>query len=174
MMDTQHPDFELEKQVESLIDWLRPVSLMDQLSVIAVDTIRAAIERTNFMVINRLQASCSVKFKQTKNITTWGETEITTYGAKIVSMAPELSLSSIGGTIPVIEIPEGIPMPETKEVAALMTLIGHMVVHREVPRETLAGLGDATRSMPNTYRNGKEALAYCAQRLQQPQDYIMC
>ena len=119
------------------------------------------------MVINRLQASCSVKFKQTKNITTWGETEITTYGAKIVSMAPELSLSTIGSTIPVIEVPRDIPLPEVKEMAALLTLIGHMVVNREVPQETLAGLGDATRSMPNVYRKGKAALAYCANLLQQ-------
>ena len=170
-MDEKHKEHELEKQVEALIDWLRSVSLMDQLSVIDANTIRAAIEKTNYMVINRLKASCSVKFKKTKNITVWGETEKTTYGAKIVSMAPELSLSTIGGTIPVIEIPDGIPMPETKEVAALMTLIGHMVVHREVPKQTLAGLGDATRSVPNTYRKGKEALAYCANLLQQFPNY---
>ena len=82
-------------------------------------------------------------------------------------MAPELSLSTIGGTIPVIEVPDGIPMLETKEVASLMTLIGQMVVHREPPKQTLEGLGDATRSVSNTYRKGKEALAYCANLLQQ-------
>ena len=157
--------------MEALIDRLKAVSLVDQLSKIDANTIRAAIENTNYMVINRLKASCSVTFKRTKNITTWGETEITTYGAKIVSMAPELSLSTIGGTIPVIEVPEDIPMPETKEVAQLMTLIGHMVVHCEVPKQTLEGLGDATRSMPNTYRKGKEALAYCAHLLQQHPNY---
>ena len=153
--------------MEALIDWLKQVSLVDQLSKIDANTIRAAIENTNYMVINRLRASCSVTFKQTKNITTSGETEITTYGAKIVSMAPELSLSTIGGTIPVIEVPENIPMPDIHEVAHLMTLIGHMVAHRDVPTETLAELGDATRTVPNVYKRGKEALAYCANLLQQ-------
>ena len=91
-----------------------------------------------------------------------------------MSMAPELSLSTIGGTIPVIEVPEDIPMPDIKEVAHLMTLIGHMVAHREVPKETFAGLGDATRSMPNVYKKGKEALAYCADRLQQRRPPLQC
>ena len=119
------------------------------------------------MVINRLQASCSVKNKKTKNITVWGETTTTTSGAKIVSMAPELSLSTIGSTIPVIEVPRDLPLPEVSEVTALLTLIGHMVVDREVPQETLAGLGDTTKSMPTVYRKGKEALAFCANLLQQ-------
>ena len=82
-------------------------------------------------------------------------------------MAPELSLSTIGGTIPVIEVPENIPMPDIHEVAHLMTLIGHMVAHRDVPTETLAELGDATRTVPNVYKRGKEALAYCSNWLQQ-------
>ena len=88
--------------------------------------------------------------------------------------APELSLATIGSTIPVIEVPVGVPMPDIKEVAHLMALIGHMVVHREAPKEALAGLGDATRSVPNVYRRGKEALAYCSQRVRQLQDYNMC
>ena len=67
---TQHPDVELEKQVEALIGWLRPVSLMDHLSVIDARTIRAAIGRTNFMAVNRLKASCSVVYKRTRNIVT--------------------------------------------------------------------------------------------------------
>ena len=62
--ETSHPDHELGKQVEALIDWLKAVSLVDQLSKIGANTIRAAIENTNYMVINRLKASCSVKFKK--------------------------------------------------------------------------------------------------------------
>ena len=41
---------ELEKRVESLIDWLRMVSLMGQLNKINVETIRAAIASTNWIV----------------------------------------------------------------------------------------------------------------------------
>ena len=146
---------------------------MDQLSVIDANTIRNAIANTNYMVINRMQASRTVKFKKTQNITKWGETEITTSGAKIVSMAPELSLATIGSTIPVIEVPVDVPMPEVKEVAHIMTLIGQMVVHREAPTQTIVGLGDETRAVPNTYRTGKEALAYCSQRVRQLQEYNM-
>ena len=80
-------------------------------------------------------------------------------------MAPELSLATIGSTIPVIEVPVDVPMPDIKEVAHLMTLNGQMVVQREAPRETLAGLGDETRSVPNVYRKGKDALSYCSQRV---------
>ena len=67
-----HPEYEPKKQVEALLDWLRTVSFMDQLSTIDANAIREAIANTNYMVINRMQASCTVKFKQTKNITTWG------------------------------------------------------------------------------------------------------
>ena len=56
--------------MEALIVWLKMVSLMDQLSAIDANTIRAAIVRTNYMVVNRLKASRSVIYKRTRNITT--------------------------------------------------------------------------------------------------------
>ena len=82
-------------------------------------------------------------------------------------MAPELSLATIGGLIAVIEVPGDVPLPHIKEVAYLMTLIGQMVVQREAPKETLAGLGDQTKTIPNIYRKGKDALAHCVQLLHQ-------
>ena len=85
--ERNHPDYELDKQVESLIDWLRMVSLMDQLSVADANTISAAIERTNYMVVNRLKASRSVVYKRTRNITT-ENVNYPTCGAQIVSLAP--------------------------------------------------------------------------------------
>ena len=65
-----HPDYELERKVEAMIDWFRMVSLLDQLSVIDANTIRAAIARTNYMVEHSLQASRSIKFKRTRDIVT--------------------------------------------------------------------------------------------------------
>ena len=52
-------------QDEALLDWLRMVSLMGQLSGIGADAISEAIVKTNFMVTNRVQASRSIKFKKT-------------------------------------------------------------------------------------------------------------
>ena len=108
--DKAHPEHELDKQVEALLDWLRMVSLMDQLTDVDAETIKAAIERTNYMVVNRLKASVTVKHKQTVNICT-DSVPFPTSGAKIVSMAPELSLAVIGSVIPVIEVPGGLGMP---------------------------------------------------------------
>ena len=65
-----HPDYELDKQVEALLNWLRMVSLMDQLTVIDADSIRDASARTNYMVVNRLKASRSMVYKRTRNICT--------------------------------------------------------------------------------------------------------
>ena len=124
------------------------------------------------MVVNRMQASCSVQFKQAKNITT-GETDYVTNNANIVSLAPELSLATIGSTIPVIEVPEGMPCPTLQEMAYVLTQIGHMVIHREVPKHTIEGLGDDTRTIPNIYLKGKEALTYCARKVRQQQPYNM-
>ena len=61
-----HPDHELEKNVEAMVESLRSVSMMDQLAVVNVNTIREAIERTNYMVTNRVRASISIKFKKDK------------------------------------------------------------------------------------------------------------
>ena len=68
--ESTHPDYELDKQVESLIDWLRMVPLMDQLSAVDANTIRAAIERTNDMVVNRVKASRSWSKSGSKSTST--------------------------------------------------------------------------------------------------------
>ena len=167
--DPNHPDHELEKKVEALIDWLRMVSLMDQLTVVDAAAIRAAIARTNFMVENRVQASRSIKFKKTRNIMTENVNHPLA-GAKIVSLAPELSLATIGTRIPVIEMPTDMPYPTLKDMAFILTLIGQMVINRPVPVHTIVGLGDDTKAIPNTYKKGKEALQYCEHRLEEEND----
>ena len=143
---------------------------MDQLSVFNSWEIRNVSSNTNYMVINRMKASRTVKWRQTKNICNQGETPITTYNAKIVSMAPELSLATIGGEILVIEVPKDVPMPDIATVAYIMTSIAQMVIHREAPKETLVGLGEKTKTFPNIYKTGKEALAYCASRIREIQE----
>ena len=85
-----------------------------------------------------------------------------TTGAKIVSLAPELSLATIGYIIPVIEMPQDMPYPTLNDMAYVLTAIGHMVMHREVPRTTIVGLGDQTKTVPNIYTKGREAMAYCS------------
>ena len=92
------------------MDWLRMVSLVGQLNVVNANTIRAAIERTNYMAVNRVWASRSIKHKTIKHICTdWQKVPHITNGAKLVSLAPELSLATIGDIIPVIEMPENMP-----------------------------------------------------------------
>ena len=140
------------------------VSLMDQLSVIDADAIRAAIERANYMVVNRLKASSSVVYKKTKNIIT-DNVNYPTNNAKIVSLAPELSLATIGSTIPVIEMPEGLPYPTLHEMAYVLTQIGHMVMDISVPKHTIQGLGDVTKTIPNIYAKGHQALTFCTQHV---------
>ena len=66
-----------------MMDWLRMVSLLDHVSVINANTIRAAIGRTNYMVVNRLCASSSIKFKKTRHIMT-ENVDHPLSGAKIV------------------------------------------------------------------------------------------
>ena len=143
-----------------MIEWLRTVSLMDQLAEINANAIREAIERTNYMVTNRVKASRSIKFKRTKNITTDGVSH-PLYNAKTVSMTPELSLSAIGTEIPVIEMPPGMPYPKLIETANIMTLIGQMAMHRPIPRERIKQLGDNTSKIPSIYNRGLSALGFC-------------
>ena len=81
---------------------------------------------------------------------------------KNVSLAPELSLATIGSTIPVIEMPEGLPCPTLHEMACVLTQIGHMVMDRALPTHTIEGLGDETNTIPHIYAKGREALIYCA------------
>ena len=158
-----HPEYELEKQVEALIDYLRMNSLMNQLDVVNADTIRAAIEKTNYMVVNRLKASCSVTWERTRNIITeWVPHQAPQ--AKIVSLAPELSLATVGGIIPVIKMPDNLPYPTIKEMAFILTLVGQMVMNHDVPRHTIEGLGDVTKAIPNVYAKGHKALNYCKQK----------
>ena len=161
-----HEDYELENQCEALIDWLRMVSLMDQLSVIDAEHIRKAIAHTNYMVENRLRASSSIIYKKTRNIVT-EDVEYQTHNARIVSMAPELSLATIGETIPIIEVPADLPYPTVKEMAFVLTQIGHMVMHREVPKHTIETMGDKTNAIPNIYAKGKRALTFCSEILRQ-------
>ena len=116
------------------------------------------------VVVNRVMASQSVKFKKTRNIMT-ENVDHPLSGAKIVSMAPELSLATIGTRIPVIEIPANMPSPTLREMAFILTLIGQMVINRPVPVHTIVGLGDETKRIPNTYKKGREALQYCESHL---------
>ena len=51
-------------------------------------------------------------------------------GAKIVSLAPELSLNVIGTKIPVIEMPPDMPYPTLTETAYILALIAQQVMHR--------------------------------------------
>ena len=161
--EPKHPEHELEKQVEALIDYLRMNSLMNQLDDVNADTIRAAIEKTNYMVVNRLKASCSVTWERTRNIITeWVAHQAPQ--AKIVSLAPELSLATVGGVIPVIKMPDNLPYPTIKEMAFILTLVGQMVMSHDVPRHTIEGLGDETKKIPNIYYKGHKALEYCQLR----------
>ena len=63
------------------------------------------------------------------------------HNAKIVSMAPELSLSAIGTENPVIDMPPGMPYLKLIETANIMTLNWQMVVHRPIPRDHIKQLG---------------------------------
>ena len=162
--EKDHPDYEMDKQVEALLDWLRMVSLMDQLTVIDADSISEASERTNYMVENRLKASSSVVYKRTRNICT-EDIPYPTSNAKIVSLPPELSLATIGSTIPVIEVPDGLPYPSLHDMAYALTQIGHMIMECTMPKHTIEGLGDVTKSIPNTYTRGRLALAYCSEKV---------
>ena len=86
-------------------------------------------------------------------------------GATTVPLAPELSLATIGSSIPVIEVPNELPYPPLRDVAYILTLIGHMVVEHPVPQHTIEGLGDKTKSIPNLYTKGHQALAYCSSKV---------
>ena len=100
----------------------------------------------------------------TRNITT-DDVSHPMSNAKIVSMAPELSLSAIGTEIPVIEMPPGMPYPKLIEIANIMTLIGQMIMHRPIPRDRIKQLGDTTNKIPNIYNRGLSALGFCQNAL---------
>ena len=162
--EPNHPDHELEKQVEALIDFLRYVSLADQVGIdVDAKVIRNAIDQTNFMVQNRLQATRSVKFKRTKNIVT-ENVDYPTTGAKIVCLAPELSLSVIGTEIPVIEMPVGIPYPTLEELAFIVTTIGSMVMHRPLPAHTIDDVGKNAEEIERAYTKGRKSLDFMHRR----------
>ena len=136
---------------------------MDQLTDINADTIKAAIQQTNYMVENRLRASVTVKYKKTVNICT-DYVQYPTTGATIVSMAPELSLATIGTEIPIIEVPDDVECPTLQEMAFILTVIGQMATEQPPPKHTIADLGDTTRTIPNVYYKGHAALRYCLSR----------
>ena len=137
--------------------------MIDQLNVIDAYTIRKVIEKTNFMTVNRVKASMPVIFKQTRNINTEEVSHWTPH--KIVSLAPELSLATIGSTIPVIEMPSDMPAPDLKDVAVVLTTIGHMAATRTPPTTTNTTLGDKTKKIPNAYERGTRALQFCMPRM---------
>ena len=139
------------------------VSRMDQLTVIGVDKIRDAIRQTNYIVENRLKMSRTVYYKKTVNICT-DNVPYPTSNATIVSMAPELSLATIGTEIPVIEVPDDLECPTLQETAFILTVIGQMVTEQPPPRHTIADLGDTTRTNPHIYDKGHAALRYCLSR----------
>ena len=85
-------------------------------------------------------------------------------GARIVSLAPELSLDVIGTRIPVIEMPPDMPYPTLTETAYILALIAQQVMHRPPPKPTIERLGDHTRAIPNLYKNGQEALQFCTRQ----------
>ena len=137
---------------------------MDQLTDINADTIKAAIEQTNYMVENRLKASVTVKYKKTVNICTY-YVQYPTSGATIVSLAPELSLATIGTEIPIIEVPNDFVCPTLQEMAFILTVIGQMVTEQPPPRHAIADLGDTTNAIPNLYNKGHSALQYCMSKV---------
>ena len=105
-------------------------------------------------------------YTRTKHIIT-DYAHYSTNNAKIVSLAPELSLAAIGDTIPVIEVAKDLPYPTLHEMAYILTMIGHMVMNCSVPKHTIEALGDVTNTIPNMYAKGREALAYCSQNIGQ-------
>ena len=137
--------------------------MMDQLNVIDAYAIRKANEQTNYMTVNRVKASRSILFKKTRNINAYDVPHWTS--SRIVSLAPELSLATIGSTIPVIEMPPNLPYPELKEVAVILTMIGHMVATKNPPTTTITTLGDKTKKIPNAHKRGTDALQYCMPRM---------
>lgn len=57
------------------------------------------------------------------------------------------------------------PFPTIKDVAYIMTLIGHMVMYRPVPKHTIECLEDKTKTVPKVYGMGYWALQYCKEQL---------
>ena len=79
----------------------------------------------------------------------------------VVSMPPELSLAASRTYIPVVQVPSeaDCPCPTEDELGGFLKLIGNMVMHVPTPDTTLARFGESTKTIPNIYRKGKEALS---------------
>ena len=45
---------------------------------------------------------------------------------------------------------------------------------RPVPKHTIEVLGDTTKTIPNTYLKGREALLYCSQQLKGQDELLFC
>ena len=80
----------------------------------------------------------------------------------MVSLAPELSLATIGGSIPVIEVPPGVQTATLEETAWVMMQIGLMVgtsaKNTVPPKHTMESLGSKDNTIPNIYWRGQEAM----------------
>ena len=76
-------------------------------------------------------------------------------------MSPELSLATSRTYIPVVHVPSeaDCPCPTEDELGSFLKIIGNMVMHVPTPDTTLARFGESTRTIPNVYKKGKEALS---------------
>ena len=104
------------------------------------------------MVTYRLKASSSIKYKKTVNIVQ-DNVPYACPNAYIISLAPELSLSTIGELIPIIEIPEDAPCLPLQELAYVLRVAGSMVAQFDPPSGPIKA--DAT----TIYKKGKTAWA---------------
>ena len=87
-----------------------------------------------------------------------------TSNAKIVCLAPELSLSVIGTEIPVIEMPEGMSYPTLEELAFILTTIGSMVMRLPLPTNTINDGGQKSKDIWRAYSRGHKALDFMHRR----------
>ena len=77
-----------------------------------------------------------------------------------MSLAPELSLHTIGSEIPVVQLPQDLPCLSLKELAYLLSVAGNMVAHCSPAMDSP---GETVRA----YDKWKKALEFCNQTLAQ-------
>ena len=102
------------------------------------------------MVVYRLKASSSIKYKKTANIVQ-DDVSHACPNAYIISLAPELSLSTIGELIPMIEIPADAPCLPLQDLAYILRVAGSMVAQFEPPS------GPIKANATDIYKKGKMA-----------------
>ena len=71
----------------------------------------------------------------------------------------------IGGSIPVVEVPPGLPCLTLKELAYLLLVAGNMVAHCEV--HDVPGFENYNSQYYQTYQKGHDAMHYCSSYLWQ-------